>query len=147
MNCLKITFRLCLISSLVSAISTISAEPSRILLVPASSFIKPKGIMKVDVYFVNETAASIRFPSEKSYTISYKLQDPTGKRLPRSGSNSQFSTSNIPITVPPRGITKERINISLDAEQGDLVSLFIEFGTYKPQRSNSVLLFCGKGPR
>ncbi len=90
MNCSNITFLFCLISSLVSAISTVSAEPSRILLIPVSSFIETKGITKVDVYFVNETTASVRFPL-KSHT-----QYPTSCRIHlESDCLAQVQTRNL----------------------------------------------------
>jgi hypothetical protein len=119
------------------------AGPTRLLLIPVETSLKPRADVQFDLYLWNNSARPTKVPSLKLLSTTYVLRDISGKRLPRFKSSTQSASH--PLSehlLQPNTAERTRIRIDIPAERGDLVEVYAEISGSSALRSNVVLLFC-----
>jgi hypothetical protein len=119
-----------------------AAGSCRLFLLPTDPYLKRSGSVSFDVYLYNDTRKAVKLPSLEMLAADWNLKDVSGKRLYRTGGsrtivdhpaeNRQFD---------PGRIEHRRVELEIDPEPGDLVTVYVTLGDKAKVRSNTVLLF------
>lgn len=119
-----------------------------LFIVPARSNIAAKSPVFVDVYLYNEGSKAVQLPPLEYLVAEWLLNDTTGKRLGRSGELSRISSIRIAnVAIRGGAVWHRRLELDVDAEPGDVVTVKVSLGRRPALKSNDLLLYCSPKSR
>lgn len=132
-----------LITIISLVIATVASGQSlRLILVPQQTTVLPDRPSKFDIYLFNDGTKATKVPSLQEFTATYTLRRQTGEEEPAVTTSSRiFSHPLKGHSLAANRFHHAVVEISIEANIGDLVELHIEVGDKPALKTNSVLLY------